>query len=354
MAKLNINDLKSKIEAAREAAAAGQAKAHRAKELLAQAQNLENVLAKLQKEHANADAELAATLAEAEALRPVLGEDFLAQAQEAARAQRASWEAEEAALRDKIAQVRAELRELDADPELQAFLALQERERLQAELPARLAALRPGAQAGEGAEELAAIAREAARVGLLDLAAQAQDAAEVAAAVAVDNRRAGLVRWARRRAQKNLVLVVNYDRGQGLALRPRPTRRGGIFFEVVASHGLEEAPEALSQLPAGSRLWRGSRPEVEGLSPKAVSLVKEAAAKGMKGRKVNALLAELTAPAPTAAPKAKAAPAAPRRKKAANRRKKTAGRPAAEVGVVSNSLADILADEVRQKLADAA
>jgi len=364
MAKLNLK-LAEMVAAAREAATNGEQKARQVNDLLRQAQDLEKELAALRKEHATAEASLAQTLAEAEALRPVLGEEALAQAKQEAAELRASWKAEEAEAEQKLNALREELKALNKDPELQAYLALREQERLREFLPQRFAALRQGAQSGEGAEELADLARQAARVGLLDLAAQAQDLAEVAHQVAVESRRAGLVRWAKRQAQKALILVVNYDQGQGLALQPRPTRRGGVYFEVVGSHGLEEAPEALSALPARSRLWRGSQPDVKGLSPLAARLVKKAAAKGMQGRKVNALLAELTAPAtpapkakaPAPAPKTTAAPAVRRPKKAANRRKaaeKAASRPAGEVGEVNNSLADLLADEVRQKLAEAA
>jgi hypothetical protein len=270
----SIESFVAAVEAAEQRLAAGEVQARRAKALLLQAEK-------------------------ARALRALVGDEVISQGEALLEQTWTEAQAEVTRLQAEAESAQAEVERLMATPEVRAYLDYrQAREQAEQEaraeereeLQARLAALRPGAAVGQGAEALADLATEAKEAGFPDLAAQARDAAEAAQQVAEAQaqaeqalRKRQLTRWAERRCKEaqpgDFVFVLEEaggSPGAAVYLRPLPANSGRLRFQVVAALGVENPPDEYSDVPSRGRAWRWRNPpagEVEGLNEAQAEVV---------------------------------------------------------------------------------
>ena len=306
----SVREILAAVKAAQTAVKSGEEKARRAKALLRKAEELEQKIEQYRRQAEEEIATAREALTEAEGLRAVLGEDFIAKAQKVVDRLEQDWADHVREVQAQLESTAAELHALEDDPDLDAFLTIteQERQKKVAERKARcqkferrLATLRPGARIGEGEEALRALAEEAKAEGFENLAAQADLAADQATHVrrtreaeAAKKLRQAFIRWCNRHAaDAHVVLVLSWDERQAVQLRPHPAASGRLYFQVVDAIGTTDAPAKYDDFPSNSRTWKtGKWTEPEGFTSEQVRFLRKLTS-GVRGRKANRLNAEL-------------------------------------------------------------
>ena len=306
----SVEEILAAVEAAKATVEHGEQKARRAKALLSQAEKLEQDLEQVRQQAEQEIATAQDALTEAEGLRAVLGDEFVAGAQAVVERVEREWNDRIRKLTSQLEQIEADLRALDEDPELEAFLALTEHERRERaarrevhreEFERRLDTLRSGALIGEGEDAMRILAEEARAEGFESLAAQADRAAGQAAHIrharekeAAEKLRREFIRWCSRHTKDgHIVLVLSWDERQAAQLRPRPAASGRLYFEVVDVTGSADVPEKYDDFPASSRTWKAKKwTEAEGFTLDQTRFL-HALVSGIRGREANALNAAL-------------------------------------------------------------
>lgn len=301
----SVEEILSAIKAAQAAVESGEQKARRAKALLGKVERLEHDLEQHRRQAEQEIAIARQALAEAEGLRAVLGDEFLAGARGVVERLHKEWCDRVGAVEARLEGIKAELRALDEDPELEAFLALTEHERRERtaqrearrqEFERRLTALRPGSLVGEGEDALRRLAEEANGQGFESVAGKATRAAERAAGVRAareaaraEERRQEFIRWCSRHTNDGrLVLIRSWDDMEAVQLQPHAAASGRLYFEVTQTTGNAGAPLKYDDFPGSSRTWKAlnwDAPDGDFTAEQVAFL--HSLASGLRGREAN-------------------------------------------------------------------